>query len=97
MGLGALHITGAPKAAGADTDHALDDVKTLAQRVARRVQQGADALLLVVVQDRPAHAVGAERRLKTDQQHHAHQSQHHRRGNPFPTHAGEKNHRQTGQ
>ena len=52
-------------AAGANGNHALNDVKTLAQRVARRVEQGADPLLLVVVQQRPAHAVGAQLRAQT--------------------------------
>jgi hypothetical protein len=47
VGLRALHEALAGDAAGADRDHALDDVEALAQRVGGRVQQGADAVLLV--------------------------------------------------
>jgi hypothetical protein len=65
VGLRALHEALAPDPARADGDHALDDVKTLAQRVSRRVQQGADALLLVVAQHRPAHAIGAQAAVRS--------------------------------
>ena len=68
MGLRAGHEALAEKPAGADRNHALDDVKTLAQRVARRIEQGANTLLLIVMQHRPTHAVSAQLRLVPHQQ-----------------------------
>jgi hypothetical protein len=59
--LRALHEALAGEAARADGDHALHDVEALAQRVARRVEQGAHALLLVLAQHRPATPSAAER------------------------------------
>ena len=55
MGLGALHEALALDAAGADGDHALDDVEPLAERVGGGVEQGAHAVLLVVAHHRPLH------------------------------------------
>jgi hypothetical protein len=81
VGLRALHEAFAKQPARADGDHALDDVKTLAQRVSRGVQQGADALLLVVMQHGPAHAVGGTAAAPAD--HH---------GNTMPS----SRHRNTG-
>ena len=50
-------------AAGADGDHALDDVEALAERVVGRVEQRADAVLLVVAQQRPVDVGLADRGL----------------------------------
>ncbi len=51
--LRALHEALAFDAARADRDHALDDVEPLAERVGGRIEQRADAVLLVVAQQRP--------------------------------------------
>ena len=96
MGLGPLHEALAPKAARTNRDHSLNDVKALAQWVARRIQQGADALLLVVVQDRPAHTLCAQLGLEADQQGHAQHAQQQGWQDQLPGQAGEENDRQTG-
>jgi hypothetical protein len=67
MGLRALHETLCPKATRTNGNHALDDVKPLAQGVTGRVEQGANALLLVIVQQRPTKTVGTQGRLKHHQ------------------------------
>jgi len=51
MGLRALHEALAPEAAGTDGDHALNDVKAFAQRVARGVQQQRICTLLDPTRD----------------------------------------------
>jgi hypothetical protein len=61
VGLRAGHEPLAGEAAGADRDHPLDDVETFAERVGRGVEQGAHALLLVVVQHAPVDAGLAQR------------------------------------
>ena len=58
VGLGALHEALAGRAARADRDLALDDVKALAERVGGRVEQRADAVLLVVAHHRPLRRAG---------------------------------------
>jgi hypothetical protein len=50
-------------AARADGDHALDDVEALAQRILVRVEQGADAVLLVLLEHPPVDAGRADRGL----------------------------------
>ena len=95
MRLRSGHKALAKHAARANRNHALNDVKALAQRVARRVEQRADALLLVVVQNRPAVAVGAQLRLEPDDQENADQPEQHRRRNQLPAQPGKKNHRQS--
>ena len=96
MGLRAGHEALAKHAARTNGDHALNDVKALAERVSRGVKQGADALLLVVVQNGPANAVSTQLRLKPDDQKNTHQAEHNRRRNQLPAQAGKKYHRQAG-
>ena len=92
MGLRALHETLAGHAARANRDHALDDVKALAQRVTRRVQQRADALLLVIVQHRPTHAIGAQGIAIPDDGEQPQDDQKQRRRNQLPAQACKKYH-----
>ena len=95
--LRALHEALAADAAGADGDHALDDVEALAQRVLGRVEQRADALLLVVVQDR---ASRSRRRTAATRSPRSAPPRpcpmHHRRHDQLPRQAGEEDHRQAG-
>ena len=95
MGLRTLHKALAPKTARTNGDHALNDVKPTPQRVTPGVKQGAHALLLVVTQARPAHALGAQLSLKHPQQHQASQTEQQGRGQQAPAQAGKKNNRQT--
>ena len=74
-------------------NHALDDVKSLAQRVTRRIEQRADALLLVVVQHRPAYTLGTDLGLKTHDQHDPYGDQQHGGQHQLPGQTSEENHR----
>ena len=71
-------------------------MKALAQWVAGGVQQGADALLLVVVQHHPAHPVRTQCRFVPDQQRDTDAGQQHRGQDQLPAEAGEEDHRQPG-
>ncbi len=68
MRLGAVQIALTEHSAGADGDHALDDVETLAQRIALRVEQHHQPLPLIVVHEVPHHrrAGGGERKQQGD-------------------------------
>ena len=85
--LRATHKAFAPHAARANGNHALQDVKAFAQRVAHGVEQGANALLLVFAQNRPAHAFGAQARLKCNEQPDCHHAQHQRGQDQLPAQA----------
>ena len=94
MRLRAGHEAFAKHATRANRNHALNDVKAFAQRVPRGVQQRADALLLVVMKHRPAHAVSTQLGLKPDQQKHAQQPQHHGRHDQLPAQTRKEDNRQ---
>ena len=96
MGLRALHKALAKNAARTNGNHALDDVKSFAQRIASGVQQGAHALLLVFTQQGPTKAVSAQSGFKPHQQHHPDQAQDDWRQNPDPAQPCEENHIQAG-
>ncbi len=68
MRLGAVQIALAEHPAGADGDHALDDVEALAQRIALRVEQHHQPLPLIVVHEVPHHrgTGGGERKQQGD-------------------------------
>ncbi len=60
--LAAVHPALAEHAAGADGDLRLDDVVAGAERIGLRVEEGEDALALVVVHEAPAEPGGQRRR-----------------------------------
>ena len=92
MGLRALHEALAGRPAGADRDLALDDVEALAERVGGRVEQRADAVLLVVANHRPLHVGLTDAVFGNDDGSNRHRREHEHRNDQPPRQAGEEDH-----
>jgi len=96
MGLSAIHPALAHEPTGTDGDGGLDDVESLAERVLRRIEQGADTMLLVIAHPHPFNAGLTQRVAKGHDGADADDAHNGNRHDQLPRQAGKEDHVETG-